>query len=146
MRKKLAALTVLPMLLLTGCNAPNLCEVNINETRVNVEVRNVSSSYTAYRTEYYTCYDYNNKPSTCTRQDPYQVDGGLDWREAGKYDNPDEGWTHWVGDAKRVDNLDQPYKLDVESDDMICDGRENHKARDGEIVAHNSYSKFYVRS
>lgn len=48
MRKKLAALTALPMLLLTGCDAPNLCEVNINETRVNIEVRNVSSSYTAY--------------------------------------------------------------------------------------------------
>lgn len=143
MRKKLSALAALPVLLLTGCDSPNICEVNINETRVNVEVRNVSSSYTWYSTEYYTCPDGKG---VCSRQDPHWEDGGLDWREAGKYDNPDEGWTHWTGDAKRVDNLDQPYKLDVESDDMICDGRENHKARDGEIVAHNTYSKFYVRS
>lgn len=95
------ATTLLPIpLLLTGCiNIPVTCDTNQRTTYAPVEVRNRQPGYV----EYYPC----NQQVTCQRYTQRWVDGYLEWRDKGKYDNPNDGWQVWYGDPKRADDSEQ---------------------------------------
>lgn len=138
--KKAALLLPVPFLL-TGCfNIPVTCDTNQRTTYAPIEIRNQQPGYVEPYVEYYPC----NQQVTCQRYVSRWVDGSLEWRDKGKYDNPDEGWRTWYGDPKKSEDSETPYRVTEESDKVICDNRDNFKHRNGEHVRHNVKTTIYT--
>jgi hypothetical protein len=70
--------------------------------------------------------------------------GDFEWREQGKYDNPDEGWTKEDGDPKETDT-GYSYNKVSDWDQVVCDGRNEHQEHNGETVKHVHLEEFYIQ-
>lgn len=91
-----------------------MCNPNIATSQATVEVRNV------------------RKPLITGKA---IIPGGMEWREAGVYANPDDGWQEWVGDTGDFENGTLVARTVTNTEGKVCTtGTIYLGARNGEIV------------
>lgn len=91
-----------------------MCNPNVATTQTKVEVRNVTKPFVSAK---------------------LSLPGKMEWREAGTYTNPDEGWQSWEGNTSDVENDILAVRTVTETDGQVCTaGTIYLGARNGETV------------
>lgn len=91
-----------------------MCNPSVVTTQTTVEVRNVT------------------KPLVTPK---LVTPGKLEWREAGVYTSPDEGWQTWEGDTQHVGSNTLAVRTVTDTDGKVCTaGTIYLGARDGEML------------
>lgn len=91
-----------------------MCNPSVVTTQTTVEVRNVT------------------KPLVTPK---LVTPGKLEWREAGVYSTPDEGWQTWEGDTQHVESNTLAVRTVTDTDGKVCTaGTIYLGARDGEML------------
>lgn len=99
-----------------------MCDPKVETTRTAVEVRNVVKP----STQAFPC-----GKSVCAQSMP----GKMEWRVAGVYSNPDDGWQNWEGNTEDVENGVLAVRTVTETEGEVCTvGTIYLGARNGEIV------------
>lgn len=99
-----------------------MCNPNIATSQATVEVRNVK------------------KPLITGKA---IIPGNMEWREAGVYSNPDDGWQEWHGDTGDFENGTLVTRTVTETEGKVCtNGTIYLGIRDGETV-HSTKVKFH---
>lgn len=145
--KKLVNLTLTvaaSLTLLTGCGAPNMCDTNHSFQETRIEVRNYQAGHYQQNYGMRPCLNADGSMNMCPYDDTIWVQGHFEWREQGKYDNPDEGWVQENEDLKESDT-GYSYKKTSDWDQIVCDGRDEHSSRNGEVTGHTHLEEFYIQ-
>ena len=145
--KKLVSLTLTvaaSLTLLTGCGAPNMCDTNHSFQETRIEVRNYQAGHYQQNYGMRPCLNADGSMNMCPYDDTIWVQGHFEWREQGKYDNPDEGWVQENEDLKESDT-GYSYKKTSDWDQIVCDGRDEHSSRNGEVTGHTHLEEFYIQ-
>ena len=145
--KKLVNLTLTvaaSLTLLTGCGAPNMCDTNHTFQETRTEVRNYQAGHYQQNYGMRPCLNADGSMNMCPYDDTIWVQGHFEWREQGKYDNPDEGWVQENEDLKESDT-GYSYKKTSDWDQIVCDGRDEHSSRNGEVTGHTHLEEFYIQ-
>lgn len=145
--KKLVNLTLTvaaSLTLLTGCGAPNMCDTNHTFQETRIEVRNYQAGHYQQNYGMRPCLNADGSMNMCPYDDTIWVKGHFEWREQGKYDNPDEGWVQENEDLKESDT-GYSYKKTSDWDQIVCDGRDEHSSRNGEVTGHTHLEEFYIQ-
>lgn len=145
--KKLVNLTLTvaaSLTLLTGCGAPNMCDTNHSFQETRIEVRNYQAGHYQQNYGMRPCLNADGSMNMCPYYDTIWVQGHFEWREQGKYDNPDEGWVQENEDLKESDT-GYSYKKTSDWDQIVCDGRDEHSSRNGEVTGHTHLEEFYIQ-
>lgn len=145
--KKLVNLTLTvaaSLTLLTGCGAPNMCDTNHSFQETRIEVRNYQAGHYQQNYDMRPCLNADGSMNMCPYDDTIWVQGHFEWREQGKYDNPDEGWVQENEDLKESDT-GYSYKKTSDWDQIVCDGRDEHSSRNGEVTGHTHLEEFYIQ-
>ena len=66
--------------------------------------------------------------------------GHFEWREQGKYNNPNEGWVTENNDPKET-NTGYSYKKTMGWDKITCNSEQDN----GKIVEHAHLDEFYIQ-
>lgn len=143
-KRSALALTALSLFALTGCMAPNTCDTNHSFQETRIEVRNYHAGYYYDVHEMRPCLNADNTMNMCPYDSTEWMPGDFEWREQGKYDNPDEGWTKEDGDPKETDT-GYSYNKVSDWDQVVCDGRNEHQEHNGETVKHVHLEEFYIQ-
>lgn len=130
--------------LLTGCNAPNTCDTNHSFQETRIEIRNYHAGYYYDVHEMRPCLNPDNTMNMCPYDSTEWMPGDFEWREQGKHDNPDEGWKKENSDPKDTDT-GYSYKKTSDWDQVVCDGRDGHRERNGEVTGHTHLEEFYIQ-
>lgn len=145
--KKLVNLTLTvaaSLTLLTGCGAPNMCDTNHSFQETRIEVRNYQTGHYQQNYGMRPCLNADGSMNMCPYDDTIWVQGHFEWREQGKYGNPDEGWVQENEDLKESDT-GYSYKKTSDWDQSVCDGRDEHSSRNGEVTGHTHLEEFYIQ-
>lgn len=145
--KKLVNLTLTvaaSLTLLTGCGAPNMCDTNHTFQETRIEVRNYQAGHYQQNYGMRPCLNADGSMNMCPYDDSIWVQGHFEWREQGKHDNPDEGWVQENEDLKESDT-GYSYKKTSDWDQIVCDGRDEHSSRNGEVTGHTHLEEFYIQ-
>lgn len=145
--KKLVKLTLTvaaSLTLLTGCGAPNMCDTNHSFQETRIEVRNYQAGHYQQNYGMRPCLNADGSMNMCPYDDTIWVQGHFEWREQGKYSNPDEGWVQENEDLKESDT-GYSYKKTSDWDQIVCDGRDEHSSRNGEVTGHTHLEEFYIQ-
>lgn len=145
--KKLVNLTLTvaaSLTLLTGCGAPNMCDTNHTFQETRIEVRNYQAGHYQQNYGMRPCLNADGSMNMCPYDDTIWAQGHFEWREQGKYDNPDEGWVQENEDLKESDT-GYSYKKTSDWDQIVCDGRDEHSSRNGEVTGHTHLEEFYIQ-
>ena len=145
--KKLVNLTLTvaaSLTLLTGCGAPNMCDTNHSFQETRIEVRNYQAGHYQQNYGMRPCLNADGSMNMCPYDDTIWVQGHFEWREQGKHDNPDEGWVQENEDLKESDT-GYSYKKTSDWDQIVCDGRDEHSSRNGEVTGHTHLEEFYIQ-
>ena len=145
--KKLVNLTLTvaaSLTLLTGCGAPNMCDTNHSFQETRIEVRNYQAGHYQQNYGMRPCLNADGSMNMCPYDDTIWVQGHFEWREQGKYDNPDEGCVQENEDLKESDT-GYSYKKTSDWDQIVCDGRDEHSSRNGEVTGHTHLEEFYIQ-
>lgn len=145
--KKLVNLTLTvaaSLTLLTGCGAPNMCDTNHTFQETRIEVRNYQAGHYQQNYGMRPCLNADGSMNMCPYDDTIWVQGHFEWREQGKHDNPDEGWVQENEDLKESDT-GYSYKKTSDWDQIVCDGRDEHSSRNGEVTGHTHLEEFYIQ-
>lgn len=145
--KKLVKLTLTvaaSLTLLTGCGAPNTCDTNHSFQETRIEVRNYQAGHYQQNYGMRPCLTPDGSMNMCPYDDTIWVQGHFEWREQGKYSNPDEGWVQENEDLKESDT-GYSYKKTSDWDQIVCDGRDEHSSRNGEVTGHTHLEEFYIQ-
>lgn len=145
--KKLVNLTLTvaaSLTLLTGCGAPNMCDTNHSFQETRIEVRNYQAGHYQQNYGMRPCLNTDGSMNMCPYDDTIWVQGHFEWREQGKYGNPDEGWVQENEDLKESDT-GYSYKKTSDWDQVVCDGRDEHHNRNGEVMGHTHLEEFYIQ-
>lgn len=130
--------------LLTGCNAPHTCDTNHSFQETRIEIRNHKPGHYRYNHELRPCPNPDGSMKMCPHDEKVWVKGSFEWREQGKHDNPDEGWAKENSDPKNTDT-GYSYKKTSDWDQVVCDGRDEHSSRNGEVTGHTHLEEFYIQ-
>lgn len=145
--KKLVKLTLTVaalLTLLTGCGAPNRCDTSHSFQDTRIEVRNYQAGHYQQNYGMRPCLNPDGSMNMCPYDDTIWVQGHFEWREQGKYDDPDEGWVQENEDLKESDT-GYSYKKTSDWDQIVCDGRDEHSSRNGEVTGHTHLEEFYIQ-
>lgn len=145
--KKLVNLTLTvaaSLTLLTGCGAPNTCDTNHSFQETRIEVRNYQAGHYQQNYGMRPCLNADGSMNMCPYDDTIWVQGHFEWREQGKYGNPDEGWVQENEDLKESDT-GYSYKKTSDWDQSVCDGRDEHSSRNGEVTGHTHLEELYIQ-
>lgn len=145
--KKLVNLTLTvaaSLTLLTGCGSPNTCDTNHSFQETRIEVRNYQAGHYQQNYGMRPCLNADGSMNMCPYDDTIWVQGHFEWREQGKYDNPNEGWVQENEDLKESDT-GYSYKKTSDWDQVVCDGRDEHHNRNGDVTGHTHLEEFYVQ-
>ena len=145
--KKLVNLTLTvtaSLTLLTGCGAPNTCDTNHSFQETRIEVRNYQAGHYQQNYGMRPCLNPDGSMNMCPYDDTIWVQGHFEWREQGKYSNPDEGWVQENEDLKESDT-GYSYKKTSDWDQIVCDGRDENSSRNGEVTGHTHLEEFYIQ-
>ena len=126
--------------LLTGCATPTTCDTNHSFQETRIEIRNYETGYFQGDYGMRPCLNPDGSMNMCPYDDTIWVQGHFEWREQGKYDNPNEGWVTENNDPKET-NTGYSYKKTMGWDKITC----NNEQDNGKIVEHAHRDEFYIQ-
>lgn len=115
-------------------------DTNHNFQVTRIETRNFKEGEWHRYSHFGDCRNIDGSTYTCIVDDDYWVGDTFEWREAGKYENADEGWVKVESDVKPTDT-EYAYRK-VSDWDVVRDAPGD--SRNGQVVKHVHLDEFYL--